>query len=130
MNVPVLNNKLYDTLKWVAQILLPALGTLYFSVAQIWGLPYGTEVVGTLVVVDTFLGMLLKLSNDAYEESGKKYGGTIDVFETDSKKIFNVDFKDPESLDKKGEVLVKINPTPKKLPSARRKAAKAQAKDI
>lgn len=63
-----LSNKTYDTLKWIAQYLLPALGTLYFSVSQIWGLPYGEEIVGTITAVDTFLGVLLGLSSAEYKK--------------------------------------------------------------
>ena len=63
-----LSNKTYDTLKWTAQYLLPALGTLYFSVSQIWGLPYGEEIVGTITAVDTFLGVLLGLSSAEYNK--------------------------------------------------------------
>lgn len=63
-----LSNKTYDTLKWTAQYLLPALGTLYFSVSQIWGLPYGEEIVGTIAAVDTFLGVLLGLSSAEYNK--------------------------------------------------------------
>ena len=66
-----LSNKTYDTLKWTAQYLLPALGTLYFSVSQIWGLPYGEEIVGTITAVDTFLGVLLGLSSFMWEISSK-----------------------------------------------------------
>ena len=66
-----LSNKTYDTLKWTAQYLLPALGTLYFSVSQIWGLPYGEEIVGTITAVDTFLGVLLGLSSVMWEISSK-----------------------------------------------------------
>ena len=66
-----LSNKTYDTLKWTAQYLLPALGTLYFSVSQIWGLPYGEEIVGTIAAVDTFLGVLLGLSSLMWEISSK-----------------------------------------------------------
>ncbi|MBQ2348195.1 MAG: phage holin [Clostridia bacterium] len=66
-----LSNKTYDTLKWTAQYLLPALGTLYFSVSQIWGLPYGEEIVGTITAVDTFLGVLLGLSSLMWEISSK-----------------------------------------------------------
>ncbi|MEE3450798.1 MAG: phage holin [Acutalibacteraceae bacterium] len=63
-----LSNKTYDTLKWTAQYLLPALGTLYFSVSQIWGLPYGEQIVGTITAVDTFLGVLLGLSSAEYNK--------------------------------------------------------------
>lgn len=60
------NEKVYDILKYIAQIVLPSLGTLYFALASIWGLPYGQEVVGTITSVDTFLGALLMLSTTAY----------------------------------------------------------------
>ena len=63
-----LNNKTYDVLKWIAQILLPALGTLYFALSRIWGFPYGEEIVGTIAAVDAFLGALLGLSSKAYYE--------------------------------------------------------------
>lgn len=62
-----MNNKLYDALKFTAQILLPALGTLYFSLATIWGLPYGEEIVGTITAIDTFLGAVLHISNVQYK---------------------------------------------------------------
>ena len=58
----MLNNKVYDVLKWVALVALPALGTLYFGLSKIWGFPYGEEIVGTITVVDTFLGALLGIS--------------------------------------------------------------------
>lgn len=63
-----LSNKVYDILKWVAQIVLPALGTLYFGLSRIWGLPYGEEIVGTITVVDTFLGALLGISTANYRK--------------------------------------------------------------
>lgn len=61
-----LSNKTYDRLKWIAQYLLPALGTLYFTVSGIWGLPYGEQVVGTITAVDTFLGVMLGVSSAGY----------------------------------------------------------------
>ena len=61
-------NKTYDKLKWVAQYLLPALGTLYFAIAGIWGLPYGEQVVGTITAVDTFLGVILGVSSANYKK--------------------------------------------------------------
>ena len=64
----VLSSKTYEVLKWVAQIVLPALGTLYFALATIWGLPYGEQVVGTITAVDAFLGTLLGLSTVNYNK--------------------------------------------------------------
>lgn len=65
----VLKNSVYDVLKYVAQILIPAIATLYFSVSQIWGLPYGEQIVGTLTAVDAFLGVCLGISSDNYHKS-------------------------------------------------------------
>lgn len=60
------SNQVYDILKWIAQYLLPAVGTLYFALAGIWGFPYGEEIVGTITAVDTFLGVLLGISSVQY----------------------------------------------------------------
>ena len=61
-----MSTQTYDTLKFIAQIVLPALGTLYFALAGIWGLPYGEQIVGTITAVDAFLGAILKISSDQY----------------------------------------------------------------
>ena len=63
-----MKNKTYDILKYIAQIVLPALGTLYFALASIWGLPYGEQVVGTITAIDTFLGVLLGISTKKYND--------------------------------------------------------------
>lgn len=63
-----LKNKTYDILKWIALYLLPALGTLYFALSGIWGLPYGEQVVGTITAADTFLGVLLGISSASYKK--------------------------------------------------------------
>jgi len=64
----ILSNKQYDILKWIALVLLPACGTLYFALAGIWGFPYGEQIVGTITAVDTFLGVLLGISNKQYKD--------------------------------------------------------------
>lgn len=63
-----MSNKMYDVLKWIAMYLLPALGTLYFALAGIWGFPYGEQVVGTITAVDTFLGVILGISTAQYNK--------------------------------------------------------------
>lgn len=72
MKMPVLSDQLYNKLKFIAQVLLPAMGTLYFALAGIWGLPYGEQVVGTITAIDTFLGALLGLSTMQYKKSLKE----------------------------------------------------------
>ena len=63
-----LTNKQYDILKWIALIVLPAVGTLYFTLSTIWVLPYGDQVVGTITAVDTFLGALLGVSTNQHNK--------------------------------------------------------------
>ena len=53
-----MSNKVYDVLKYITQIGLPAIGTLYFTLSNIWGFPYAEEVVGTISAIVTFLGIL------------------------------------------------------------------------
>lgn len=107
---PVLNNGLYNTLKWIAQIFLPALGTLYFALAGIWSLGHAQQVVGTITAVDFFLGALLSLATKQYINSGAAYDGTIDVLQTDTAKQFQLNFdQDPYDLDQKDSVTLKVN---------------------
>ena len=61
-------NKTYDVLKWIAQLALPAAGTLYAALAGIWGFPYTEQVMGTILAVDTFLGALLGISSANYNK--------------------------------------------------------------
>lgn len=75
------NNKVYDILKWVTQIVLPAFGTLYFGLAQIWGFPYTEQVIGTITAVDAFLGIMLGISSYSYDGEGTI---TVDMATGDS----------------------------------------------
>ena len=63
-----MNNKVYDILKWIAMIVLPALATLYLGLSNVWGLPYGEEISTTITLVNTFLGAVLMISNTQYKK--------------------------------------------------------------
>lgn len=107
---PVLSDKLYDGLKQVAQVILPGLGALYFGLAQIWGLPYAEEVVGTLAVVDVFLGLLLSLSTKRYNESDAKYDGALVVDSEDpAKDVYSFEIGgDLDKLRDKQTLTIKV----------------------
>ncbi|MCA1806541.1 MAG: phage holin [Actinobacteria bacterium] len=107
---PILSNRLYDILKHVTQIILPALGTLYFALAQIWGLAAGEEVVGTIIALTAFLGVTLGLSNASYKKSGARFDGSIDVWEDEDTKQFMLNMDDdPYELEKRDQVVFKVN---------------------
>lgn len=61
-----MSNKVYDCLKWIAQIVLPAIATFYLAIAAIWGLPYGEQIAGTIMAIDTLLGAILGVSTKKY----------------------------------------------------------------
>lgn len=72
-----MTNKTYDFMKYVVQVALPAFATLYFTLAQIWGLPGAEKVIGTTAAVATFLGITLRISTKKYEASGSAYDGDV-----------------------------------------------------
>jgi len=81
------NNKVYDILKWIAQIALPALATLYYALAGIWNLPYREQVMATITAIDTFLGIILGISSYTYKGDGAllcKDGGDDVIVSIDS----------------------------------------------
>ena len=63
-----MENKTYDVLQYIAMVVLPAVGTLYFALSSIWGLPYGEQIVGTITAIDAFLGALLQISTNEYNK--------------------------------------------------------------
>lgn len=98
--------------KKIVQIWIPALSSLYFGLGNIWGFPSVEQVVGTLAVVATFLGVCLGLSSRQYDSSGAAFDGQINVDTIDGgKKVFSLELKgDPEQIETKEAVTFKINP--------------------
>lgn len=108
----MITGKPYDVLKFLALVVLPALGTAYFALAGIWGLPAAEEVVGTIVVVDTFLGTLLQISSNVYNKSDEKFDGTVGVTETDDKLSYVLNLHDdPVALKDKDEIRLRVGPS-------------------
>lgn len=107
--VPYLPNSVYDVLKYIAQIVLPASGTLYFALSQIWGFPAGEQVMGTILAVNAFLGVLLGLSTVSYNKSDAWHDGTLQLIETDEVKNYSLNLDGhPEELDEKDRVVFKV----------------------
>lgn len=108
------NSKVYDALKFVALVLLPAAGTLYFAIAQVWGLPDGSQVVGTIVAIDTGLGGLIHISSVTYNSPD----GTMDIVPNadGTPKSYSLNLNgDPAALQHNAKVTFKVNrPKPTK----------------
>jgi hypothetical protein len=119
----MITGKLYDVLKYLAQIVLPALGTLYFTLAGIWGLGSGEEVVGTIMAVDLFLGVILGISQANYNK-GIENAGELHVNDGQMQFVVDGDKADLENLGDKNEVRFKVQKDPK--PKKRRKKAQGE----
>lgn len=65
-----LNDKLYDILKWLVIIVMPACATLYAALSSVWGWPFAEQVTTTITAVDTFLGAVLCISTVNYHKDG------------------------------------------------------------
>jgi hypothetical protein len=105
------SNKLYDFLRRSATLILPAAGTLYFTLAQIWGLPNGEAVVGSIAAVNVFIGILVQLSKRSYNNSDARYDGSLDITsKDDGTKVFMLNVgKNPEVLETQPHVTFKVN---------------------
>jgi hypothetical protein len=107
-----LNSNVYDVLKSVAQIWLPGAGTLYFTLAQIWGLPGAEEVTGTVVAFDTFLGLFLSASSAKFNSDPAKYDGTLTIEEGEDGSTLRLSSVDAHALTTKDEILFKVKSQP------------------
>lgn len=106
-----LGSKYYDRLKFITQIVLPALGTLYFALAGIWGLPSADQVVGTIIAVDTFLGVILSLSSSAYNNNNDRFSGTLHVGDEDKDGMQNFRLEiplDAQAVASQKELVLKV----------------------
>ena len=108
---PLLSNKAYDWMKYIAQIFLPAVGALYFGLAQIWGLPNAEQVVGTVTIFDIFLGTVLLISTKQYDNSSAKYDGNLIFDEEDpDRRVLRFQVDAPlEEIAAKENLTVKVH---------------------
>ena len=109
-----LPSKVYDVLKCVALIALPAFGTFYFTLAPLWNLPAANQVAGTTLALTTLLGALLGLATTNYNKSDSKFAGTLVITNANDPTVptnYNFDVGDLDALTTKGEVTLKVNNT-------------------
>lgn len=112
---PLLSDQLYKALHFLAMIALPAAGALYFALAGIWNLPDAQQVVGSIVAVDTFLGVLIGIGNKSYDASNAKYDGEMEIHPEDANgaRLFQLNLDGPaENLADKKQVSFKVVPAP------------------
>lgn len=103
------SNRVYDVLKFIALVFLPASGTAYFALSGLWGLPYADQVVGTIVVADTFLGTVIGVSSRQYRHSDARFDGEIVVTPNEEgNSDLNLSL-DSHAVAKKKEITVRVD---------------------
>lgn len=103
------SKEVYDALKKLALIYLPALGTLYFALGAVWGLRNPAQVVGSITAVDTFLGIILGVSSKGYSPA---VDGNLVVDKTNPlKDVYSLEVATPvHEIDEKSHILLKVTP--------------------
>lgn len=112
-NKPWLPPKIYDFLKLLAMIIMPAVATAYFALAGIWGLPDAEKVIGTVTTIDTFLGILLSVSKAQYLSTNYAYDGQVVKTQDPNTGKINYSLEihgDPEEvIDNKDAISLKVS---------------------
>jgi hypothetical protein len=102
-----MNNKIYDALNNVVKLVLPGIGTLYFTFASIWHLPYGEQVVGSFAALATFLGLVITVAKRSWSTD---MDGTLSVDVSDpSKDVYSLSVNVPlDELAQKDALAIKV----------------------
>lgn len=110
-----LSDNTYDKLKHIAQYVLPGLGTLYFALAEIWGFPYGEEVLGTIAAINIFLASVLGISAYQYDQAGNNLSGTLYLNEMEDASFDSfIKFdKSEEEIAGKSTIELRVQDVPK-----------------
>lgn len=106
----IFSNHTYDALKWIAQVVLPAMATLYLALGSLWGWTNVEQVVGSITALDVFLGVLLGLSANAYKNSDERFDGEMVLDTHDpTKDVYSLEMGIPlDQIESKDAINLKV----------------------
>jgi uncharacterized membrane protein YuzA (DUF378 family) len=105
----ILNDRAYNILRQSALIILPAIGALYFGLAQIWHFAYQEEVSGSIAVLNTFVGVLVGFAKIIHDVSGAQYDGSVALEEGEEGSMIRLKQIDPNAFFEKDALVLKIH---------------------
>lgn len=109
----VMSGPLYERLKFFTMIVLPALATLYLTLGYIWGFPAIEQTVGSMTAISTFLGVVLRISSKTYQQSDRRFAGTLNISETEHGTILHdLAYDGPlENIEGQKEITFRVHST-------------------
>lgn len=109
----ILAPKLYDKVKFIVQVLLPAFGTLYFTLGNIWSWPNIEQVLGSTTAIGLFLGAIVGISSASYNASNARFDGAMTYeFDESGKATYLLEVEgDPSDLHYKDQIVFKVKPS-------------------
>lgn len=103
ITTPLLSGRTYEWLKFAATVLFPGVTALYLALGNLWNFPHVEEVAGTLMAINTFIGLIVKVSSDQYQREDKNFDGVIVIDDSGPKtQVLTQYVKDPRDLTKQG----------------------------
>lgn len=109
---PWFSNGVYNFLKQLAQYWFPAAGALYAGLAGLWGWPWAVQIVGSIALIDIFLGVLLGISTAAYNASGAGVDGALVVNTSGAVETHSLEFNQPlTTLSQQKTVTLAVTPS-------------------
>ena len=107
---PLLPDRMYTQIKWFVQLVIPAVMTLYSTLAALWAWPNPVAVLGTMSAVGLFFGTVLGISTYTYYNSDARLDGIMRVNKTDAGQLYDLELKDdPIALTTKDEIVFKVD---------------------
>lgn len=107
----LMSNNVYNILKQLVQIILPAFGVFYMTLGNVWGFPGSKQVSDTIIAICTFIGVLLSFGARSYNKSDAQYDGALDItHKEDGSKVYSLNLNtDTSVLDSKRNVNFKVD---------------------
>jgi hypothetical protein len=106
---PFISKRTFDLIKYFIWIVLPTAGTVYFVLALVWGLPAEKEVLGSIVVIQTAVNVVLGINANSFAVTSTKPSGTIEITESLDKTTYSLELDEgPEMLDDMEEIVFRV----------------------
>lgn len=68
---PLLSDKAYDIIKWIALLVLPTLAGAIVAIGEVWSVPIEQNLIAGLTGISAAIGAMLTISSSIYYVNGR-----------------------------------------------------------